>query len=121
MLGSAYQVSVRGRKSGTQSESLCALKISTATALGLLSGAMVGLVGIGKVDAFSPGMATEISQHSLWIIALSMLAPLVDYLAGMRATLLGYVTRHPLHHWAGFFTGLAVGLGFLLLFSPRLF
>jgi hypothetical protein len=85
-----------------------------------MAGALVGLVGMGKVDAFTPGVATEVSQHVLWIIALSMLAPLADYLAGMHTTLRGYVASHPFHRWAGFFTGLAAGLGFLLLLLPRL-
>ena len=97
-----------------------ALKVSTTTVLGVLAGIVIGIAGLGKVDALSSELGRRIHDYAWWIVVLSILAPLADYLTGVRTTLLGVVTRHPYRHWTGFFTGLAVGLGFLLLLSPRL-
>lgn len=95
-------------------------KISTAVVLGVLTGVVIGLVGMGTVVALNPRIGTMIHNYAWWIVLLSMLAPLADYLTGIRTTLLGVVTRHPYRHLAGFLCGLAVGLAFLLLLSPRL-
>lgn len=96
------------------------MKISTATVLGLLFGVVIGLIGMGKVNALGSGVEVTIHGYAWWIVVLSMLAPLADYLSGMRTTIVGFATGHPYRHLAGFFTGLAVALGFLLLLTPRL-
>jgi len=96
------------------------LKIPTSTVLGLLAGAAVALVGMGKVNGLNPEIVMRIHDDVWWVVVLSMLVPLADYLTGVRTTLLGVVAGHPFRHLAGFFTGLAVGLGFLLLLSARL-
>lgn len=96
------------------------MKISTAVVLGLLTGAAIGLVGMGAVAALSPRIGTTIHNYAWWIVLVSMLVPLADYLTGIRTTLLGVVTRHPYRHLAGFFCGVAVGLAFFLLLSPKL-
>ncbi len=88
--------------------------------MGLLTGAVTGLAGMGTVVALSPRIGTTIHDYAWWIVLFSMLVPLADYLTGIRTTLLGVVTRHPYRHLAGFFCGVAVGLTFLLLLSPRL-
>ena len=94
------------------------MKISTAVALGIIVGLGIGLVSWGNVDAFSPESVTFVRQYSWWIVVLSMLVPLADYLTGVRTTLLGVVTRHPYRHVAGFFVGLSVALGLFLLLAP---
>lgn len=97
------------------------MKISTTTALGLLFGAAIGLIGMGKVDVpFSSQTGGMVHRYAWWIVVLSMLVPLADYLSGARTTLTGFLTGHPFRHLAGFFAGLGVGLGLLLLFAPRL-
>jgi len=97
------------------------MKVSTATVLGLLFGVGVGLVGNGNLNIpLSSQLAAVLHRDGWWIVTLSMLAPLFDYLTGVRTTLMGVITRHPYRHWAGFFAGLAVGVGFLLLLAPRL-
>jgi hypothetical protein len=96
------------------------LQISSVTLVGFLVGIATGIVGLGQVVALSPQFAAIIRQGAWWIVVLSMLVPLADYLSGVRTTLLGLVTRHPFRHLAGFFAGLSVGLGLFLLLSPRL-
>jgi len=88
--------------------------------VGLLFGAAIGLMSLGKVNVVNPTIEMDLHNYSWWIVLASMLAPMADYLSGVRTTLTGVITRHPYRHFAGFFTGLAVGLGFLLLLSPRL-
>jgi len=58
----------------------------------------------------------------LWIVLVSLLVPFFDYFVstGLPTTVLGYITRQPFRHVAGFFTGLAVGLLALILFAPRI-
>jgi hypothetical protein len=96
------------------------LQISSITLAGFLVGIATGIVGLGQVAALSPQVATIIRQDAWWIVVLSMLVPLADYLSGVRTTLLGVVARHPFRHLAGFFAGVSVGLGLFLLLSPRL-
>jgi nitrate reductase gamma subunit len=96
------------------------LKIGTSVALGLLTGGVLGLVGMGTVVALNPRIGNMVDEYGWWIVLLSMLVPLADFLTGVRTTLLGVVTRHPYRHLAGYFCGLAVGLALLLLISPRL-
>ena len=98
------------------------MKISTTTALGLLFGAAIGLFDLGRVSVPVSSQYSElIHPYVWWIVVLSMLVPLADYLSGMRTTVTGVVTGHPFRHLAGFFTGLAVGLGLLLLLAQKLF
>jgi hypothetical protein len=96
------------------------LKVATATLLGLLFGAAISLVGLGRVNVFSPQLASTVSLYAWWIVVLSMLLPLTDYLTSVRTTMMGFVTGHPFRHLAGFFAGLAVGLGLILLLAPKL-
>jgi hypothetical protein len=96
------------------------LKISSATLTGFLVGVATGIVSVGQVIALSPQIVAIIHQDSWWIVVLSMLVPLADYLTGVRTTFLGLVTRHPYRHLAGFFAGLSFGLGLFLLLAPRL-
>jgi hypothetical protein len=99
-----------------------ALKISTTTVFGLLFGVAIGLFDLGRitVPAISQYLGM-IQGYVWWIVVLCMWVPLADYLSGMRTTVTGVVTGYPFRHLAGFFTGLAVGLGLLLLLAPRLF
>ena len=98
------------------------LKISMATVFGLLFGVAIGLIGMGGANvSFSPQVVGMLGRYAWWIVFLSMLVPLADYLSGVRTTLTGVLTGHPFRHVAGFFTGLAVGLAFLLLLASRLF
>jgi hypothetical protein len=98
------------------------LKISMATVFGLLVGVAIGLIGVGGANvSFSPQVVGMLGRYAWWIVFLSMLVPLADYLSGMRTTMTGVLTGHPFLHVAGFFTGLAVGLAFLLLLASRLF
>ena len=94
------------------------MKISTAVVLGLIVGLGIGLVSWGKVDALSPQTVAFVRQNSWWIVVLSMLVPMADYLSGVRTNLLGVVTRHLYRHVAGFFVGLSVALGLFLLLMP---
>ncbi len=97
------------------------MKIRTFTVIGILLGIATGAIGMGAIALPSntqiPG---EIHQYAWWIVILSMLIPLADYLSGIRTTLTGVIARHPYRHLAGFFTGLSFGLGLFLLLSPRL-
>lgn len=97
------------------------MKISTASLLGLLFGLAIGLIALGRVNiGISPQTTTMVRDYAWWIVVMSMLIPFADYLTGIRTTLMGIVTRHPYRHLAGFFTGLALGLGLFLLIAPGL-
>ena len=99
-----------------------ALKISTTTALGFLFGVAIGLYDLGRINVPAGSQyLVMIQRYVWWIVVLSMLVPLADYLSGMRTTVTGVVTGHPFRHLAGFFAGLAVGLGLLLLLAQTLF
>ena len=80
------------------------LKISMATVFGLLFGAAIGLIGMGGANvSFSPQVVGMLGRYAWWIVFLSMLVPLADYLSGVRTTLTGVLTGHPFRHVAGFF------------------
>jgi len=66
-------------------------------------------------------VASKIHQYMLWIVLLSLLVPLADYFVStsLPATVIGFVTRQPFRHVAGFFTGLSAGLLALILFAPQ--
>jgi hypothetical protein len=96
------------------------LKISTAVIIGILFGLAAGLTALGKVNAVSPEIQMDIHNYAGWVVLLCLLFPLVDYLSGVRTTVTGIVARHPYRHLAGFFTGLALGLEFLILVAGRL-
>jgi hypothetical protein len=96
------------------------MKIASATIFGLIVGLALGVIGAGKVNLPVESEITGmIRQYAWWIVVLSMLAPLWDYATGVRTTMMGVITRHPYRHWAGFFTGLAVGMGLVLLLAPK--
>ena len=98
------------------------LKISMAVVFGLVFGAAIGLIGMGGSNvSFSPQVVGMLGRYAWWIVFLSMLVPLADYLSGVHTTLTGVLTGHPFRHVAGFFTGLAVGLAFLLILTSILF
>jgi len=101
------------------------VKVSTTTVVGLLAGFAVGIIGFGGANSVSPyltNLAPKIHQHMLWIVLLSLLVPLPDYVStGLPASVIGYLTRYPFRHVAGFFTGIAVGLLALIIFAPQLF
>ena len=101
------------------------MKVSTATVVGLLFGFVIALIGLGRVNIPSPELAnfaSKIHEYMLWIVLVSLLVPFFDYFVstGLPTTVLGYITRQPFRHVAGFFTGLAVGLLALILFAPRI-
>ena len=95
------------------------MKISSAVAAGFVVGIGTGIVGIGQVVALNPQIGSTLHQDAWWIVVLSLLPSLYDYLTGVRTTVLGMVTRHPYRHVAGFFAGLSFGLGLFLLISPK--
>jgi hypothetical protein len=100
------------------------MKVSTATVIGLLAGFVIGIVGLGRANGVSPDLvnvASKIHQYMLWIVLLSLLVPLADYFVStsLPATIIGFVTRQPFRHVAGFFTGLSAGLLALILFAPQ--
>ncbi len=102
------------------------MKVSTTTVLGLLAGLAVGVIGLGRANGLSPDLAnvaSKIHQYALWIVLLSLLVPLLDYFVStnLPTTVIGFVTRQPFRHIAGFFTGLAVGLLVLIIFAPQIF
>ena len=102
------------------------MKVSTATVIGLVVGFVIGIIGLGRANSVSPDLAnvaSKIHQYMLWIVLLSLLVPLADYFVstGLPATIIGFVTRQPFRHIAGFFTGLAVGLLVLIIFAPQIF
>jgi len=102
------------------------LKVSTSTVIGVIAGFAIGIIGFGRANSVSSSLANvapKIHQYMLWIVLLSLLVPLADYFVstGLPATVIGYVTRYPFRHVAGFFTGLAVGLLALIIFAPQIF
>ncbi|MGA2790484.1 MAG: hypothetical protein ABSF00_06935 [Candidatus Bathyarchaeia archaeon] len=110
------------RREGEDGQGLFVLKISMAVVFGLVFGVAIGLIGIGGANvSFSPEVVGMLGRYAWWIVFLSMLVPLADYLSGVRTTLTGVLFGHPFRHVAGFFTGLAVGLAFLLLLASILF
>jgi hypothetical protein len=94
------------------------MKVSSSTLLGFAIGIGAGIVSIGQVVALNPQIGVAIHEDAWWIVVLSIVPPLYDYLTGVRTTMLGVVTRHLYRHVAGFFAGLSVGFGFFLLLSP---
>lgn len=102
------------------------LKVSTTTVIGILAGLAIGIIGLGRANSISPTLANvapKIHQYMLWIVLLSLLVPLADYFisTSLPATVIGYVAHQPFRHVAGFCTGLAVGLLFLVLIAPHMF
>lgn len=102
------------------------MKVSTTTVIGLLAGFAIGIIGLGRANSVSPDLANvapKIHQYMLWIVLLSLVVPLADYFVStsLPTTIIGYVARQPFRHLAGFFTGLAVGLLFLVLIAPQMF
>jgi hypothetical protein len=98
-------------------------KVSTTTVVGLIAGFFIGIVGLGRTNIVGPNLANvaaKIHQYMLWIVLLSLLVPLADYFVStsLPTTIIGYVTRQPFRHLAGFFTGLAVGLLIIILIAP---
>jgi hypothetical protein len=78
------------------------LKISTTTAFGLLVGLAIGVIGMDGISLPSNSWFMEIiHNHAWWIVILSMLVPLADYLSGSRTTLGGIITGHSFRHLAG--------------------
>ena len=103
-----------------------AMKVSTTTVIGLLAGLVIGIIGLGRANSVSPGLAnvaSKIHQYVLWIVLLSLLVPLADYFVptGLTTTVLGFVARQPFRHLAAFFMGLAVALLFLVIIAPQMF
>ena len=101
------------------------MKVSTATVIGLVVGFVIGIIGLGRANTVSPDLAnvaSKIHQYMLWIVLLSLLVPLADYFVStsLPATIIGFVTRQPFRHIAGFFTGLAVGLLALIILAPQI-
>ena len=103
------------------------MKVSTTTVVGLLVGVVVGVIGLGRVSlaSVSPQLVNAtpwIGGHMLWIVLLSLLVPLIDYFVStnLPTTIIGFVTRQPFRHIAGFFTGLAVGLLAFTLLAPQM-
>jgi hypothetical protein len=89
--------------------------------LGFLIGVGIGLIGTNTFPVGASGQITGlIGKYAWWIVVLSLLIPFLDYLTGIRTTFMGIVTRHPYRHLAGFFTGLAFGLGLFLLIAARI-
>jgi hypothetical protein len=101
-------------------------KVSTTTVIGLVAGFVIGIIGLGRGNSVSPGLAnvaSKIHQYMLWIVLLSLLVPLADYFVstGLGTTVIGFVARQPFRHVAAFFMGLAVGLLFLVIIAPQMF
>jgi hypothetical protein len=103
------------------------MKVSTSTIIGVLAGFVIGIIGLGEtsIGRISPeiaNIAPKIHQYMLWIVLLSLLVPLLDYFVStnLPTTIIGYVTRQPFRHVAGFFTGLAVGLLAIVLLAPQM-
>ena len=102
------------------------MKVSTTTVIGLIAGFAIGFIGLGRANSLSADLANiapKINQYMLWIVLLSLLVPLADYFVStsLPTTIIGYVARQPFRHFAGFFTGLAVGLLALILLAPQMF
>jgi len=101
------------------------MKVSTTTVIGLVVGFALGIIGLGRASSVSPELASvapKIHQYMLWIVLLSLLVRLADYFVStnLPTTIIGFVTRQPFRHVAGFFTGLAVGLLALILIAPQM-
>ena len=101
------------------------MKVSTTTVIGLLVGFVIGIIGLGRATSVSPDLAnaaSKIHPYMLWIVLLSLLVPLADYFVStnLPTTVIGFIARQPFRHLAGFFTGLAVGLLFLILIAPQM-
>jgi hypothetical protein len=101
------------------------MKVSTTTVIGLLAGFALGIIGLGRVNSISPelaNVASKIHQYMLWIVLLTLLVPLADYFVStnLPTTIIGFLTRQPFRHLAGFFTGIAVGLLTLILIAPQM-
>ena len=102
------------------------MKVSTTTVVGVVVGFATGVIGFGRVNSVDPNLAnasSKIHPYMLWIVLLSLLVPFADYFVStnLPTTIVGYITRQPFRHVAGFFTGLAVGLLALILLAPQMF
>ena len=101
------------------------MKVSSAAVIGVIVGLAVGIIGLGEANGFSAEVASvapKVHQYILWIVLFSLLVPLADYFVStnLPTTVIGYVTRQPFRHIAGFFTGLAVGILALILIAPQI-
>jgi len=101
------------------------MKVSTTTVIGILVGFVIGIIGLGRANGVSLDLAnvgSQIHQYMLWIVLLSLLVPLADYFVStnLPTTVIGFITRQPFRHLAGFFTGLAVGLLALIILAPQI-
>ena len=96
------------------------MKVSATTVTGFIVGLATGFIGtLGTQLGLGSDWVGLIQRDAWWIVVLSMIVPLVDYLRGMRTSVVGSLTGHPFHQIAGFFTGLSVGLGLFLLYLAR--
>jgi hypothetical protein len=101
------------------------MKTSTTALVGLLVGAAIGIIGFGRVNNVNPqvaNMASQIHPYLFWIVLLSLLVPLADYVlvsTNLPTTVLGFIARQPFRHLAAFFTGIAFGLLALILVLPQ--
>lgn len=97
------------------------MKVTTTTVIGLVIGLVAGFLGSrGGMISGASQLSSVINKNAWTIVVLSSLVPLIDYLKGMRSTVTGSLTGHPFHQVAGFFMGLAVGLGVFLIFLTRM-
>jgi hypothetical protein len=97
------------------------MKVTTATGIGLLIGLVAGLLATrGSTFPGASELSGMIQTYAWWIVVLSSLIPLVDYLKGMRTTITGSLLGHPLHQVAGFFMGISSGLGLFLILVAKL-
>ena len=108
-----------------EEESIVVMKVPSSTVIGLLAGFLIYMIGLGRANSVNPelaNVASKIHQYMPWIVLLSLLVPLSDYFVStsLSATIIGYVTRQPFRHLAGFFTGLAVALLTLILITPQM-
>ena len=103
------------------------MKTSTTILMGLVVGLVIGIVGFGRANSVNPQVANasfQIHPYMLWIVLLSLLIPLADYVlvsTNLPTTVLGFIARQPFRHLAGFFTGIAFALLGIILVSPRIF
>jgi hypothetical protein len=101
------------------------MKTSTTTVIGILAGFVIGIIGFGRTNNASSevaNIASQIHPYMLWIVLLSLLVPLADYVlvsTNLPTTVLGFIARQPFRHLAAFFTGLAVGLLAFILVAPQ--
>jgi len=97
------------------------MKVATATGFGFLIGLLAGLLATrGGMFSGAAQLSSVIQRYAWPIVVACTLVPLVDYLKGMRSTLTGSLTGHPFHQLAGFFLGIASGLGLFLVLIVRL-